>query len=115
MSKIESVLALSQFNSHSILQDGLVTLESITSGESFNDEERDARFSYSLSANLHEAIEFSVETLVSLGHLSIDIDYWIGPVAELCRSFNRILCTKGEYLWERSKRQNSDRKLCVLR
>ena len=77
MSKIESVIALSQFDSHSILQDGLATLESITSGGSFNDGERDARFSYSLSANLHEAIEFSVETLVSLGHLSIEIDYWI--------------------------------------
>ena len=38
-----------------------------------------------------------------------------GPVAELCRSFNRILCTKGEYLWERNKQQNLDKKLCVLR
>lgn len=36
-----------------------------------------------------------------------------GRVAELCRSFNRILCTKGEYLWERNKRQNLDRKLYV--
>ena len=37
----------------------------------------------------------------------------VGPVAELCRSFNRILCSKGEYLWERNKRQNLDKKLCV--
>ena len=36
------------------------------------------------------------------------------PVAELFRSFNRILCTKGEYPWERNKRQNLDMKLCVL-
>ena len=27
----------------------------------------------------------------------------IGRVTELCRSFNRILCTKGEYTWERNK------------
>jgi len=25
-----------------------------------------------------------------------------GPVAELCRSFNRVLCAKGERLWERN-------------
>ncbi|XXK30274.1 hypothetical protein ACMAY7_12435 [Rhodobacteraceae bacterium nBUS_24] len=36
-----------------------------------------------------------------------------GPVAELCRSFNRILCTKGEYTWETSQQQNLDRKLCA--
>lgn len=36
-----------------------------------------------------------------------------GRVAELCRSFNRILCTKGEYEWDRNKQQNSDRKLCA--
>ncbi|XXK34192.1 aldehyde dehydrogenase family protein [Rhodobacteraceae bacterium nBUS_22] len=37
----------------------------------------------------------------------------IGPVAELCRSFNRILCTKGEYTWETNQQQNLDRKLCA--
>ena len=26
-----------------------------------------------------------------------------GRVTELCCSFNRILCTKGEYTWERNK------------
>ena len=36
-----------------------------------------------------------------------------GPVAELCRSFNRILCTKGEYTWETNQQQNLDRKLCA--
>jgi hypothetical protein len=57
-----------------------------------------------------------VEAAERLEHYSYDDAPEItGPVAELCRSFNRILCTKGEYLWERSKRQNSDRKLCVLR
>ena len=33
-----------------------------------------------------------------------------GPVAELCRSFTRILCAKGERLWERNAQQNLDRK-----
>ena len=37
----------------------------------------------------------------------------VEPVAELCRSFNRILCTKGEYIWETNQQQNLDRKLCV--
>ncbi|PCH49472.1 MAG: hypothetical protein COC17_08445 [Hyphomicrobiales bacterium] len=37
----------------------------------------------------------------------------IGPVAELCRSFNRILCTKGEYTWDQNQQQNLDRKLCA--
>ena len=38
-----------------------------------------------------------------------------GPVAELCRSFNRILCAKGERLGERNARQNLDIKQSVLR
>ena len=36
----------------------------------------------------------SVELLIA--------DIQAGPVAELCRSFNRILCAKGERLWERN-------------
>ena len=38
-----------------------------------------------------------------------------GPVPKLCRSFNRILCTKGEYRWETNQQQSLDRKLCALR
>jgi hypothetical protein len=37
-----------------------------------------------------------------------------GPVAELCRSFNRILCAKGEQLWERNGQQSLDKKRYVL-
>ena len=36
--------------------------------------------------------------------------YKIGPVAELFRSFNRILCAKGERLWEPNAQQSLDRK-----
>ena len=39
----------------------------------------------------------------------------IGPVSELCRSFNRVLCAKGERLWERNTRQNLGRKRFGLR
>ena len=41
-------------------------------------------------------------------------DFVYGRDAKLCRSFNRILCTKGEYLWETNQQQNLDRKSCVL-
>ena len=34
----------------------------------------------------------------------------VGLVSKLCRSFDRILCTKGEYAWERNKPQNSNMK-----
>jgi CheY-like chemotaxis protein len=33
-----------------------------------------------------------------------------GPVAKLCRAFNRIFCAKEERLWERNVQQNLDRK-----
>ncbi|NQV79439.1 MAG: ABC transporter substrate-binding protein, partial [Alphaproteobacteria bacterium] len=39
----------------------------------------------------------------------------VGPVAVLCRSFNRILCAKGERLWERNVQQNLDKKRSELR
>lgn len=73
---LSEVLNFSQFNKHSILQDGLVTLESVSSANDFGDGKH-ASFSYSLSANLVEAAEFSVEMLVRLGHFSVDTDYWI--------------------------------------
>ena len=38
------------------------------------------------------------------------IEAVFGPVAELCRSFNRILCAKGERQWERNAQQNLNRK-----
>ena len=36
-----------------------------------------------------------------------------GPVAELCRSFSRILYAKGEAKWHHNTRQNLDRKRCA--
>jgi len=38
-----------------------------------------------------------------------------GPVTELCRSFNRILCAKGDRLLERNVQQNLGMRQCVLR
>jgi len=37
-----------------------------------------------------------------------------GPVPELFRSFNRILCLKGETTWQYNIQQNLDRKRCAL-
>jgi len=36
----------------------------------------------------------------------------IGPVPDLCRSFNRILCAKGERLWDRNIHLSLDKRRC---
>jgi len=41
------------------------------------------------------------------------VDVPVGPVAELFRSFNRILCAKGERQWDRNIHLSLDKKQCV--
>ena len=38
----------------------------------------------------------------------------VGPVSELCRSFKRVLCAKGERLWDRNAQQNLGRRRLEL-
>lgn len=50
-------------------------------------------------------------TLAKLCSIYAQID---GPVPELFRSFESILCNKGDLLWDEPEAKNFDKKRCVL-
>jgi len=56
---------------------------------------------------------FPIFALDKLERLSLNETQVTGPVAELCRSFNRVLYAKGETIWHHNIQQNSDRKRCA--
>ena len=68
------------------------------------------------SDGLHRVIDISKLILTAQQKLCEVIENSAhGPVAELCRSFNRILCVKGERLWDGNIQQNLSRRQCGLR
>jgi len=75
-----------------------------------------ARWIYELnwqSKTANSKIEFEISLIfVDFNGYQAELfpEFISGPVAELCRSFNRVLYAKGERLWERNVQQNLDRK-----